>query len=96
MAKSLNLEVVVEGVETDRQADYFSPETAHLYGQGWLYGRPLAAEAFNSLLDENFASVLSTQGAAPHAPLTQQPEVELDAEWISKPGALHLVTSRVA
>ncbi len=97
MAKSLNLEVVVEGVETDRQADYFSPETAHLYGQGWLYGRPLAAEAFNSLLDENFASVLATQGAAPHAPLAQQPAaVELDAEWISKPGALHLVTSRVA
>jgi sensor c-di-GMP phosphodiesterase-like protein len=97
MAKSLNLEVVVEGVETDNQADYFSPETPHLYGQGWLYGRPVAAEAFNSLLAENFATVLATQGAASHAAVTQQPEAEeVGAGWISKPGALHLVASRVA
>lgn len=97
MAKSLNLEVVVEGVETDNQADYFSPETPHLYGQGWLYGRPVAAEAFNSLLAENFATVLATQRAASHAAATQQPEAEeVGAGWISKPGALHLVASRVA
>jgi sensor c-di-GMP phosphodiesterase-like protein len=97
MAKSLNLEVVVEGVETDRQADYFSPETAHLYGQGWLYGRPVAAEAFNCLLADNSGVVLATRAAASYAPATQQPAAEeLDAGWISKPCALHLVTFRAA
>ena len=99
MAKSMNLEVVVEGVETDRQADYFSPETPHLYGQGWLYGRPVAAGVFNGLLADNLAETLATQAAVPasHAPITEQPEVvELNPEWILKPGALHLVKSRVA
>jgi len=51
MAKSLNLEVVVEGVETDRQADYFSPSSRQrIFGQGWLYGRPVSAEEIKALL----------------------------------------------
>jgi predicted signal transduction protein with EAL and GGDEF domain len=51
LAKSLNLEVVVEGVETDRQADYFSPSTRQrMFGQGWLYGRPVSAEEIKALL----------------------------------------------
>ena len=52
MAKSLNLEVVVEGIETDQQALYFSNGTQRVYGQGWLYGRPISAEAFRALLAE--------------------------------------------
>ena len=44
MAKSLNLEVVVEGVETVHQADYFSPGEQKIYVQGWLYGRPMSAQ----------------------------------------------------
>ena len=50
MAKSLNLEVVVEGVETPRQADYFSLGDQKIYVQGWLYGRPMTAEQFVSVL----------------------------------------------
>jgi sensor c-di-GMP phosphodiesterase-like protein len=50
MAKSLNLEVVVEGVETEQQALYFSTATQRIYGQGWLYGRPVPADEFHALL----------------------------------------------
>jgi sensor c-di-GMP phosphodiesterase-like protein len=49
MARSLNLDVVVEGVETERQASYFfEPDRLRLYGQGWLYGRPVPAEQFHA------------------------------------------------
>jgi sensor c-di-GMP phosphodiesterase-like protein len=50
LAKSMNLGVVVEGLETTQQVDYFSPGTQEIYGQGWLYGRPMPAEAFLSQL----------------------------------------------
>ncbi len=52
MAKSLNLEVVVEGIETDQQALYFSNEAQRIYGQGWLYGHAISAEEFRTLLAE--------------------------------------------
>jgi sensor c-di-GMP phosphodiesterase-like protein len=82
MAKSLNLEVVVEGVETGSQADYFSPATQKIYGQGWLYGRPVTAEEFNVIL-----------GDAPSPVLTIPEPV---AAFSAKPGALYIVGSRVA
>src|SRR6185312_11094084 len=50
IAKSLNLEVIVEGVEITRQADYFLSGQQKIYGQGWLFGRPMTAEAFLSQL----------------------------------------------
>ncbi len=53
MAKSLNLEVVVEGVETIQQADYFSAAKLPVYGQGWLYGRPVSAENFLAMLTDD-------------------------------------------
>jgi sensor c-di-GMP phosphodiesterase-like protein len=71
MAKSLNLEVVVEGIETDQQALYFSNGTQRVYGQGWLYGRPISAEAFRALLAEQGerpilpAGVKDVQGVRP-------------------------------
>jgi len=49
MARTLNLAVVVEGIEVSRQADYF-PTDMRIYGQGWLYGRPVPAREFFSLL----------------------------------------------
>jgi sensor c-di-GMP phosphodiesterase-like protein len=52
IAKSLNLEVIVEGVEISRQADYFLPGKQKIYGQGWLFGRPMTAEAFLAQLDD--------------------------------------------
>jgi sensor c-di-GMP phosphodiesterase-like protein len=82
MAKSLNLEVVVEGVETDYQADYFSPVTQKIYGQGWLYGRPVTAEQFQAVMGDELVPALDTPGAV--------------AAFNAKPGAVFLVGSRVA
>ncbi len=82
MAKSLNLEVVVEGVESDRQADYFSRVTQKIYGQGWLYGHPVTAEEFQILLRK-----------APE-PVPVTPEHE--AAFTAKPGALYLMGTIVA
>ena len=53
IAKSLNLEVIVEGVEITRQADYFLPGKQKIYGQGWLFGHPMTAEEFLAQLDNN-------------------------------------------
>lgn len=52
MAQSLNLEVIVEGIESTQQADYFSSTTKKMYGQGWLFGRPMSAEALRSEIGE--------------------------------------------
>lgn len=82
MAKSLNLEVVVEGVESDLQADYFSRVTQKIYGQGWLYGHPVTAEEFQTLL----------RNAAQPAPVAP----ELAAAYTTKPGALYLMGTIVA
>lgn len=52
MAQTLNLQVIVEGVETREQADYFAAmrDSDFILAQGWLFGRPVAVEAFSKLL----------------------------------------------
>jgi sensor c-di-GMP phosphodiesterase-like protein len=64
MAKSLNLEVVVEGIETDQQANYFFQATQTLYGQGWLYGRPVKAEEFHRVMAEDWEQALTPADTA--------------------------------
>lgn len=78
MAKSLNLDVVVEGVETEQQADYFSSVQQKIFAQGWLYGRPIAAEDFYRLLARDLpksttVELTSTRPVAPSA--TRRPRV---------------------
>lgn len=52
MAHSLRLEVVAEGVETQKQLDYL--KAIHCdYIQGYFYSEALSAEAFADLLREN-------------------------------------------
>jgi sensor c-di-GMP phosphodiesterase-like protein len=51
MAATLDLLVVVEGIETEEQAGYFAGQERPLLGQGWLFGRPLPAEEFLRMLD---------------------------------------------
>ena len=46
MAAALNLEVVVEGIEKEAQAQYFAARGKRLRGQGWLYGRPMPVGEF--------------------------------------------------
>jgi sensor c-di-GMP phosphodiesterase-like protein len=53
MADALHLQVIVEGIETSLQANYFSSGTRPILGQGWLYGRPVTAEEFIRLLAED-------------------------------------------
>ena len=52
MAEALNLQVIVEGIETGQQADYFSPSARPILGQGWLFGCAVASEEFHRLLAE--------------------------------------------
>lgn len=49
MAQALRLKVVAEGVETDAQHAQLRQLGCDL-GQGWHFGRPMLAEAFESLL----------------------------------------------
>lgn len=53
MARTLNLGVVAEGIETEEQARYFAQYEQPILGQGWLFGRPVAAEVFCRQLAEN-------------------------------------------
>jgi sensor c-di-GMP phosphodiesterase-like protein len=82
MAKSLNLDVVVEGVETDHQADYFSPAKQQIYGQGWLYGHPVTADEFHGLLADDCSKALPTPDPA--------------ALWPAKANGLRVMGTRTA
>jgi sensor c-di-GMP phosphodiesterase-like protein len=52
MARALHLQVIVEGIETSQQAEYFATLAQPIFGQGWLYGRAVSATAFHSLMAE--------------------------------------------
>lgn len=47
MARSLNLEVVAEGVETNHQRDFLKTNGCHQY-QGYLFSQPVSAQNFAS------------------------------------------------
>ncbi len=49
LAKSLGLEKVGEGVETERQEHFLRAE-GYEFGQGYLYSKPVTAEAFLELI----------------------------------------------
>ncbi len=52
MADTLDLRVVVEGIETQQQASYFAAADKAVYAQGWLFGHPVPAQMFRRLLSE--------------------------------------------
>ncbi|MGP8250871.1 MAG: EAL domain-containing protein [Terracidiphilus sp.] len=56
MASRLNLMVVVEGIEMQRQADYFRHAHPGIRGQGWLFGRPVPAAHFKRLFSDSLSS----------------------------------------
>jgi len=61
MAETLKLRVVVEGIETQTQADYFAASNQRIHAQGWLFGRPVPARMFLQLLDEEEARISKAQ-----------------------------------
>ncbi len=50
MAAKLGLVVVVEGIETKEQAEYFRASGRGILGQGWLFGKPVPVAQFRKLL----------------------------------------------
>ncbi len=55
MADQLGLNVIIEGIETRQQADYFMEAHQTVRAQGWLFGHPIPAGGFLQLLDDNDA-----------------------------------------
>jgi sensor c-di-GMP phosphodiesterase-like protein len=49
MGKTLSLDLVAEGIEHAHQADYLRDNGVH-YGQGWLFARPMRADALRAAL----------------------------------------------
>jgi len=52
VAKGLNLNVVVQGIEREDQASYFETESATMLGQGWFFGLPVPAKGLVYLCTE--------------------------------------------
>jgi sensor c-di-GMP phosphodiesterase-like protein len=50
MAAALKLKVIVEGVETAQQAEYFTACSQPILAQGWFFGRPIPAVQFHEQL----------------------------------------------
>lgn len=61
MAHKLGIKVIAEGVETAKQRDLLTSVGCD-YGQGYLFSRPLPAEAFENLLDD----LNAVQAVNPH------------------------------
>ena len=49
IAEKLNLRLIVEGVETPEQAAHIKQINADAVGQGWLYGKPVSAQALTAM-----------------------------------------------
>lgn len=53
MGKHLDLQIIVEGVETIEQSDFLEAIGCDI-AQGYLYGRPMPVEEFEKLLVEHY------------------------------------------
>jgi len=51
MAERLGLKVIAEGVETEKQNQYYADQEKDLCAQGWHFGYPMPAEEIRQLID---------------------------------------------
>ena len=58
MARNLGMQVVAEGVESEWQVDLLKAMGCH-YGQGYVFSRPISAEAATEFLAERFLDELA-------------------------------------
>ena len=52
LAKSLDLDIIAEGVETPEQRDYLIQNGCHMF-QGYLFSRPISVDQFNQFVKNN-------------------------------------------
>jgi sensor c-di-GMP phosphodiesterase-like protein len=52
MAEALNLQVIVEGIETAQQESYFAEAGWPILAQGWFFGLPVPVDVFQDWLAE--------------------------------------------
>ena len=64
MASQLGLLVVVEGIESEQQAEYFLRAGRGIMGQGWLFGKPVTAAQFRA----QFGRVATEAVSSTYAP----------------------------
>jgi sensor c-di-GMP phosphodiesterase-like protein len=62
MASVLNLDVIVEGIETAQQASYFAEADSSIRAQGWLFGRPVPVGEFRTVLDADQVKTAVCEG----------------------------------
>jgi diguanylate cyclase (GGDEF)-like protein/PAS domain S-box-containing protein len=62
MARGLDLDLIAEGVETQQQADELSRQGCRLV-QGYLFGKPMPAEEFRSLIEARGEDAAETRAA---------------------------------
>ncbi len=67
LAASLGMEVVVEGVETETQADYLESTGKPLQVQGWLFSKPMSADALAAFWDSSHQQTTSQPAWEPIA-----------------------------
>jgi sensor c-di-GMP phosphodiesterase-like protein len=64
MVDSLGLDLIVEGVETEEQASYFTEMEKPRFAQGWLFGKPIPAGKFKTMLAEHCREKEANEPAA--------------------------------
>lgn len=64
MAETLKLAVIVEGIETAEQAEYFRGLEQKIFAQGWYFGYPISAAEFHQNLAEDEKAQTPSAGTA--------------------------------
>lgn len=53
MGRTLGLSIVIEGIETEEEAEYFRQTAQPIYAQGWHFGKPMEISQLLHLIEEN-------------------------------------------